>query len=144
MAKNFIKNTSFSLLTLVLSSLIFTFLGFFVVDLLGGASFVGLLVLLFGLLCFGYFIGRELQFGKAMDIVSIVVLPIIIIAAVYGLFMVVASVISMILHYPATLWLEALNISADDSSAMFYVVAVAHYLVTSFGLLVGAGKKRSK
>lgn len=142
MAKKFLKNTIFSLLTLVVSSLIFTFLGFFAVDLLGGASVIGLLILFCGLLSVGYFIGRELHFGKAGDVVSIIVLPMLIIAAIYGLFMVVASVVSMILQYPAALWLESLNISADNNSVVFYVVAVVHYLIGALALLFGAYKKR--
>lgn len=141
MLKKFAVNTISSLVMLILTGIAFTFLGIFVVDLLGGFSIVGLIALFCALLGFGYYIGRQLYSDKKMGFVSIIVIPIVVLIAVYGIFMVVASVVSMILQYPAAVWLESLNIKADNTGIMFYVVAFAHYFVYALSMLVGAYKK---
>ena len=143
MFKKIAVNTISSLVTMVLEGIAFIFLGIFVSDLLGSFSLVGLIVLLVALLGFGYYIGRQLHYSKKIGFVSIVVLPMVILTAVFGLFMVVAAVVSTILQYPATLWVEALNIKAD-SSAILYIIAFVHYLVYSLAIFVGACKKKAK
>ena len=143
MFKKIAVNTISSLVTMVLEGIAFIFLGIFVSDLLGSFSLVGLIALLGALLGFGYYIGRQLHYNKKIGFVSIVVLPMVILTAVFGLFMVVAAVVSTILQYPATLWVEALNIKAD-SSAILYIIAFVHYLVYSLAIFVGACKKKAK
>ena len=143
MFKKIAVNTISSLVTMVLEGIAFIFLGIFVSDLLGSFSLVGLIVLLVALLGFGYYIGRQLHYSKKIGFLSIVVLPMAILTAVFGLFMVVAAVVSTILQYPATLWVEALNIKADNS-VMLYFIAFAHYLVYALAMFAGACKKNSK
>ena len=144
MAKKNIKNTLLSIITLVLSSLIFTFLGFFLADLLGKTAVIGLLVLFGVLLFFGYFMGGQLHYTKKIGIVSIVALPMLILTAVFCLFLVAIPVVAMILQYPAAVWLEALDIRSDSLGFAFYIVVFAHYLIVDLAMLVGAYKKRLK
>ena len=143
MFKKIAVNTISSLVTMVLEGIAFIFLGIFVADLLGSFSTAGLIALYCVLLGFGYYIGRQLHYDKKMGFLSIVVLPMAILTAVFGLFMVVAAVVSTILQHPATLWVEAFNIKADNS-VMLYVVAFAHYLVYALAMFAGACKKKAK
>ena len=140
MFKKIAVNTISSLVTMVLEGIAFIFLGIFVADLLGSFSLVGLIALFVALLGFGYYIGRQLHYSKKIGFVSIVALPMAVLVAVVGLFMVIAAVVSTILQYPATLWVEALNIKAD-SSVMLSVIAFVHYLVYALAIFVGACKK---
>ena len=143
MFKKIAVNTISSLVTMVLEGIAFIFLGIFVADLLGSFSLVGLIALFVALLGFGYYIGRQLHYSKKIGFVSIVALPMAVLVAVVGLFMVIAAVVSTILQYPATLWVEALNIKAD-SSAMLCIVAFVHYLVYALAIFVGACKNKAK
>ena len=141
MLKKFAVNTVSSIVVLVLTGIVFTFLGIFVGDLLGSFSILGLIALFGAILGFGYYIGRQLHSDKKISFLSIVALPMLVLVAVYGLFMVVAAVVSTILQYPAAVWFEALNISADDNAVMFYVAAFVHYLICVLSMFVSACKK---
>ena len=143
MFKKVAVNAISSLVTMILEGIAFIFLGIFVADLFGSFSIAGLIVLFLALLGFGYYIGRQLHYSKKIGFLSIVVLPMAILVAVFALFMVIAAVVSTILQYPATLWVEALNIKADNS-VMLSVIAFAHYLVYSLAIFVGACKKKAK
>ena len=143
MFKKIAVNTISSLVTMVLEGIAFIFLGIFVADLLGSFSTAGLIALFVALLGFGYYIGRQLHYNKKIGFLSIVVLPMAILTAVFALFMVVAAVVSTILQHPATLWVEAFNIKADNS-VMLYVIAFAHYLVYALAMFAGACKKKAK
>ena len=143
MFKKIAVNTISSLVTMVLEGIAFIFLGIFVADLLGSFSLVGLIALFVALLGFGYYIGRQLHYSKKIGFVSIVALPMAVLVAVVGLFMVIAAVVSTILQYPANLWVEALNIKAD-SSAMLCIVAFVHYLVYALAIFAGACKNKAK
>ncbi len=144
MFKKNARNTVFALVMMVITGIAFTFLGIFAVDLLGSFSFVGVIALFCIILGIGYYVGRQLDYDKKTGLLSIVVLPMAILLAVYGIFMVVASVVSMILQYPAAVWFETFNISADSNAVMFYVVAFAHYLVYALAIFVGACKNKAK
>ena len=141
MLKKFAVNTITSLVMLILTGIVFTFLGIFIVDLCGSFSVLGVIALFGALLGFGYYIGRQLHGDKKISFLSVVVVPMVILTAVFCLFMVAIPVVSTILQYPAAVWFESLNISADDNAVMFYVVAFAYYLVYSLSLLVGTHKK---
>ena len=141
MLKKFAVNTVSSIVVLVLTGIVFTFLGIFVGDLLGSFSVLGLIALFGAVLGFGYYIGRQLHSDKKISFLSIVALPMLVLVAVYGLFMVVAAVVSTILQYPATLWVEALNISVDDNAVMLYIAVFVHYLICALSMFVGAYKK---
>jgi hypothetical protein len=143
MFKKIAVNTISSLVTMILEGIAFIFLGIFVADLFGSFTIAGLIVLFLALLGFGYYIGRQLYYDKKTGFISIVVLPMAILVAVFGLFMVLAAVVSTILQHPATLWVEALNFKADNS-AVLYVVAFAHYLIYALAIFVGTCKKQSK
>ena len=140
MFKKVAVNTISSLVTMVLEGIAFIFLGIFVADLFGSFSIAGLIVLFLALLGFGYYIGRQLHYSKKIGFLSIVVLPMAILVAVFALFLVVAAVVSTILQHPATLWVEALGIKAGNS-AVLYAVAFVHYLVYAVAIFVGACKK---
>ena len=142
MAKKIVKNTLLSIITLVLSSLIFTFLGFFLADLLGKTAVIGLLVLFGALLYFGYFMGGQLHYTKKIGFISIVALPMLILTAVFCLCIVAISVVAMILQYPAAVWLEALDIRSDSFGFAFYIIAFVHYLMVALAVLVGAFKRK--
>ena len=142
MLKRFTVNTILSFIWLILMGLLFTFVGFFVIDLMKSFSVIGLLILFCSIVCLGYYIGRNLHYIKGVGVVSVVILPMILFAALYALCLAVISVVAMILQYPAAVWLEALNIKADNTGAMFYVIAFVHYLVYSLALFAGTYKKR--
>ena len=143
MFKKFAVNTISSLIISILIGFVFTFLGVFINDLFGSFSFVGLIVLFCALFGFGYFVGCQLHYTKKIGLLSLVVVPMIILVALYCLFMVAIPVVSTIIQYPGAAWLESLNIKADAYPALFYAVAFAHYLIYSFSMFIGAYKKRS-
>ena len=142
MLKKFAKNTALSLVCLIFMGLVFTFLGFLILDLLGKFSIVGLIALFGIILCVSYFIGRELYYTKGIAVASIVALPMVILVAAFALLLVAIPVVSTILQYPAAVWLEALGIRSDSLGFAFYGVAIAHYLLVALAVLVGAFKRK--
>jgi len=146
MLKKFITNTFSSFFSLILMSLIFTFSGFFVIDLFKSFAGVAMIALFCVLLCIGYLIGGRLYYTNSIGFASIVLLPVIVFAVLFGLCIVGVPVISMLVQYPAAVWCEAFgNIRlADNNSVMFYAIAFVHYLVSSLALFVGAWRRSSK
>ena len=142
MLKKFAKNTALSLVCLIFMSLAFTFLGFLIFDLLGKFSIIGLIALFAAVLCVSYFIGRELYYTKGVSIVSIVAVPMVVLAAVFALLMVAIPVVATILQYPGAVWLEALNIKSDSLGFAFYIVVFAHYFIVALAMLLGAFKRK--
>ena len=143
MFKRFIKNTMCSFLTLLLMSVIFTVVGMLALELLKSFSVIVVMIVIFcALLFLGYVIGGRLHYKESMSFVSIILLPIIISVVIYALCMIAIPVVSMMIQYPAAIWLESLNLRADDNVVMFYAIALAHYLVGSLSLLIGAYKKK--
>lgn len=139
MFKKFITNSVYSFLSLLLLSLIFTFGGFFVLDLFK----FGIIILFIAVLFLGYLIGRKLYYAKTIGVVSIIILPLIVFVALYGLSIIGVPFISMIIQYPAAVWSEAVgNVRlADNHPVMFYVVAFVHHLLCSLALFTGAYKR---
>ena len=142
MFKRFIKNTMCSFLTLLLMSVIFTVVGMLALELLKSFSVIVVMIVIFcALLFLGYVIGGRLHCNESMSFISIILLPIIISVVIYALCMIAIPVVSMMIQYPAAIWLESLNLRADDNVVMFYAIAFAHYFVGSLSLLIGAYKK---
>ena len=142
MFRKFVKNTVYSFLALLLMSVIFTCSGFLVLELFKSFAVIVMVVIFCVLLFLGYVIGGRLHCNESMSFVSIILLPIIISVVIYALCMIAIPVVSMMIQYPAAIWLESLNLRADDNVVMFYAIALAHYLVGSLSLLIGAYKKK--
>ena len=140
MLKKFIVNTFGSFFSLILLSLIFTFGGFFVIDLFKLFAGVAMIALFCALLFVGYLIGGRLHYTNSIGFASIVLLPVIVFAALCALCIVGVPVISMLIQYPAAVWCEAFgNVRlADNNAVMFYGIAFVHYAVSSLALFVGA------
>lgn len=147
MLKNSIVNTLCSLLTLFLLSAIFILSGYFILDVFD--SFAG--VVMIGdfciLLCVGYIIGRKLYYAKYISLFSIVELPLLMIAVLYGIGLLGVPVIRL-LEYPSAVWLEGFGLRLGSSFAggdvVYNLVTVAHYLISSFSLFAGAYVNRRK
>ncbi len=146
MLKKFIANTLSSFLTLMLMGLIFTFSGFFVIDLFKSFAGAAMIALFCVLLYIGYLIGRRLHYTKGIGFTSIVLLPVIVFAVLFALCIVGVPVISMLIQYPAAVWSEAFGSVrlADNNSVMFYGIAFVHYLICSLALFAGARRRSSK
>lgn len=140
MFKKFITNSVYSFLSLLLLSLIFTFGGFLVLDLFK----FGIIILFFAVLFLGYLIGCKLYYAKTIGVVSIIILPLIVFVALYGLSIIGIPFISMIIQYPAAVWSEAVgNVRlADNHPITFFAVALVHYIVCSISLFIGAKSEK--
>lgn len=145
MLKKLIANTLYSFLTLLLMSLIFTFSGFLIIDLFKAFAGIVMAVLFAVLLCFGYLIGGKLHYSKGPGVVSIVIFPVLIIAALYGLSMVGIPVLSMLIQYPAAIWSEAFHLKLTYHNSphfiVYCVVLGLHYIANALAIYVGAYKK---
>lgn len=143
MLKKFIINTLSSFFSLILMSLIFTFSGFFVIDLFKSFAGAATIALFCVLMYIGYLIGRRLHCTSYIGFVSIVLLPVIVFAVLFALCIVGVPFVSMLIQYPAAVWTEAFGVIrlADDNSVMFYGIAFMHYLANSLSLFMGAYKK---
>ncbi len=141
MLKKVISNSLYSFLLMVLMSLIFTFVGFLIIDLFKPL----ILILLSALLYFGYCIGHKLHYIKGVvGLVSIVILPIFMFVAFYVLCIVGIPFISMMIQYPAAVLTEIFNdVSiADNNPVLFFVIAFVNYLIYSLSLFMGAYQKQ--
>ncbi len=141
MLKNSIVNTLCSLLTLFLLSVIFILSGYFILDVFESFAGVVLIVDFCILLCAGYIIGRKLHCAKYISLISIVMLPLLMIAVLYGIGLLGVPVIRL-LEYPSAVWLEGFGLRLGSSfvggDAVYNLVSVSHYLISSFSLFAGA------
>ncbi len=146
MLKRFITNTLCSFLTLLLMSLIFTFAGFLIIELFKAFAGVVMVIVFGALLCLGYFIGTKLHYAKGIGLVCVVIIPVLVIAALYGLSMVGIPVLSMLIQYPSAIWCEAFDLKLTDYNSphflMYYVILVLHYIANALAVFMGAYKKR--
>lgn len=143
--KRFTVNTLCSILALMLMSVIFTCIGFPLIELnLTPRFFVQ--VLFIGVLLLGFFIGGRLYYKKSLSIVSIVILPVILCAVLYFIGFAVPF-LGYIIQYPSPVWIEAYDLSLDFMNEIdvfrYYAVLIAHYLASALALLLGARKKHT-
>ncbi|MBQ3136356.1 MAG: hypothetical protein IJB74_02630 [Clostridia bacterium] len=142
MLKRFVTNTLWSTLALLMMSVIFTALAFFLIDNIEMIAGPLLMAIFCALLHIGYFIGQRLHYSKSLSPVSVVILPVLILAVVYGLSLVGIPFVSMMIQYPSAVWGEALNLPRpDEAPVLFYGVLIAHYLASALSLFIGAYKK---
>ena len=145
MLKKLTTNTLYSFLTLLLLSLIFTLAGFLIIDLFKVFAGIVMIVVFGALLCLAYLIGGKLHYSKSIGLVSVVIIPVLIIAALYGLSMVGIPVLSMLIQYPSAIWCEAFDLKLTDYNSphfvMYYVILVLHYIANALAVFMGAYKK---
>lgn len=145
MLKRFLSNTLFSFLSLLLMSVLFTATGFFLIELT--KSFAGVLLIIDFciILLSGYIIGQRLHYSKSLCFISVVLLPIVVLVALYGLSMVGIPFVSMMIQYPSAVWSEAFGLSADfmneHNVIRYYAVLIVHYFISALSLFIGALKK---
>ncbi len=142
MFKRFIINTLWSVLALLLMSVLFTVTGFLILENIKPVAGSMAAALFCVLLFIGCLIGQRLHFRKSLSFVSIVLLPIVILAVLYGLSLVGISFVSMMIQYPSAVWGEALNLPRpDEAPVLFYGVLAVHYFASALSLFIGAYKK---
>ena len=141
MLKNNIINALTSFLTLFVLSVIFILSGYFILDAFDSFASVVMIGDFCILLCAGYIIGRKLHYAKYISLISIVMLPLLMIAVLYGIGLLDVPVIRL-LQYPSAVWLEGFGLRLGSSfvggDTLYNLVSVAHYLISSFSLFAGA------
>lgn len=144
MLKRFITNTLWSVLTLLMMSVLFTFSGFLILEQIKPVA-GSLIIAFFCILLFiGYLIGRRLHFRKSLSFFSIIILPVILCAVLFFLGLAVPFIGYMV-QYPSAVWSEAFGLSADymnePDAVRYYAVLIIHYLISALSLFIGAYKK---
>lgn len=147
MLKNNIINTLISVLTLFVLTMFFIATGYFILEVFVSFSGVVLIVDFCILLYAGYIIGRKLHYEKYISLISIVKLPLLVIAVLYGIGLSGVPVVRL-LQYPSAVWLEGFGLRLGSSfiggDIIYNIVLIAHYIITSFSLFVGAYMKHRK
>ena len=144
--KKFIKNTLWSTLALLFMSVIFTCLGFLIIEL-DLAPRLLVQTLFTGILLIGFLIGHRLNYRNSLSAISIVVLPVVLCAVLYLVGLAVPYV-GYIVQYPSPVWIEAYDLSLDFMNEIdvlrYYAVLIVHYLAVALSVLFGAFVKEKK
>jgi len=142
--KRFTVNTLCSTLALMLMSVIFTCIGFPLIELKLAPHFL-VQILFIAVLLIGFFIGGRLYYRNSLSIISVVILPVVLCAVLYFIGFAVPY-IGYIIQYPSPVWIEAYDLSLDYVNELdvirYYAVLVAHYLACALSLFLGARKKQ--
>lgn len=144
-AKKNIRNIFVSFLFIVLFDIIYSVLGILVISHTNTrtASAVIAITLLCGLFFAGYMIGAKFFSAAKKKVVSIATMPMILTLLIFGVGIIAAPVVSMLIQYPAVILMESLGIDMllDDDSIVFYIIAILYHFLCYLSLLIGSYHK---